>query len=196
MADDPPLTLGLTERHEQQIGPRQADAVQEGLLLPPASAPERRALGTDDLEPRVAGDQPPRRLLRHPLIAAEQEDAESLASGLLAEVEDQVASRHPLRQAACPASRDAPHQRRAVGHDERRPLVDRAQVGQRFRQHRVVRGGRDEERRRPAADQPRYRRNRLVNVIGANGTPQTQTRSREPSPASINPSLLAPPGGR
>ena len=50
-----------------------------------------------------------------------------LPRGLLAEVEDQVRARDALRQRRAPQPR-RPDQRLAVGHDERRPIVDGAEV--------------------------------------------------------------------
>jgi hypothetical protein len=87
VAADPSLALGLSERHEQEVRRCLADPLQQGLLLPGGRLAEWRTFGPDDLEARVSLDQPARRLVRDALAAAEQEDPESLAGGLLREAQ-------------------------------------------------------------------------------------------------------------
>ena len=82
-----------------------------------------RAGGPGDDQPRVARLEPAGRLVGDPLGPAEQEDPPAQPGGVLAEVVDQVRAGHPLGERGRPPPR-GPDQRRAVGQQERGPVVD------------------------------------------------------------------------
>ena len=179
VADDPPLSLGLAERHEEEIGPGLRMRSISASSSSGVGSPERRALGPDDLEARVRSrpaDAPPPPPPPRRRRAGRPGSPCRAASSQRWKIRSEPATRSG---SGVPSRRDAQTSGAPVGHDERRPLVDRPEVGQRPRSaSRSASGAVMKKDGRPAAISRETASTASSSVIGANGTPQTQTRSR------------------
>ena len=145
MLGDPQLTLRLAEGDEQDVRLRPADAADERVVLRGLQLPERRAVRADDLQLRVLRLERRTRRPQHVRLPAEEVHAVTTLGGLPADLPDQFAAGHALRERLRPRPQLRPRDdRHAVGDDAGRLPVDPPQLRRAGRQHAVVHVGRDE----------------------------------------------------
>ena len=90
MLIDPPLTLWLTERDEQDVGSGRTDAGLECFLLLGGQLTKGGTLGADNLKPGVTAGKPSSRFLGDSFGPPKEKQAISLPGRLGAQYEDQV----------------------------------------------------------------------------------------------------------